>query len=129
MLYLATHAEERVSTREVAEFYGISLDHVAKVVPQLASHGFVRAERGRTGGISLGRPPEQITVGDVVELFEGPVALLECVRAENVCVIQPHCRLRTVLTNAGARLIQDLKAVTLADLTARPTTVRELLQL
>jgi Rrf2 family nitric oxide-sensitive transcriptional repressor len=116
LLLLATRPEESVSAREVAEFYSISADHVAKVAQHLAHAGLVRAGRGRGGGLRLGRPPEAITVGEVVELFEGPVALLECVSRKGVCVIQPGCRLRRVLAAAGQRLMEDLRAVTLAEL-------------
>lgn len=118
LLYLSMHPGQQVSTREIADFHGISGDHVSKVVQQLAHAGLVRAERGRHGGLRLGRLPEQISVGEVIELFEGPVALLECVRTRDVCVIQPNCRLRRVLDRAGTRLIMELKQVTLADLTA-----------
>jgi len=55
-------------------------------------------------------------VGEVVELFEGPVSLLECVGSSGVCVIQPGCRLRNVLKRAGDRLASELRAVTLAEL-------------
>jgi Rrf2 family nitric oxide-sensitive transcriptional repressor len=122
LLYLARQPEAQSSTREVAEFYGISLDHVSKVVQHLSHAGMVRAGRGRGGGIRLGRSPERISVGEVVELFEGPVALLECVTSEGVCVIQPGCRLRSVLDEAGAELMRKLKQVTLADLTAPPAS-------
>ena len=116
LLYLGMRPESQVSTRDVAEFYGISADHVSKVVQHLAHAGFVRSGRGRTGGIRLGRPAVEITVGTVVELFEGPVSLLECVSTEGVCVIQPGCRLKAVLARAGAQLMQELNQVTLADL-------------
>jgi Rrf2 family transcriptional regulator, nitric oxide-sensitive transcriptional repressor len=116
LLYLASRGSEQASCREVAAFYGISGDHVAKVVQHLAHAGMVRAGRGRGGGLRLGRATERISVGEVVELFEGPVALLECVTREGVCRIQPGCRLRHVLDAAGSRLIQELKGVTLADL-------------
>lgn len=116
LLYLAREAEAHASCREVAEFYGISGDHVSKVVQHLAHAGLVRAGRGRGGGLRLGRAPERITVGEVVELFEGPVSLLECVSREGVCRIQPGCRLRALLEGAGARLMAELKSVTLADL-------------
>jgi len=116
LLLLATRPEESVSVREVAEFYGISADHVAKVAQHLVHAGFVRAGRGRGGGLRLGRPTGEVTVGAVIELFEGPVALLECVTREGVCVIQPGCRLRRVLEDAGSRLMRELHGVTLADL-------------
>ncbi|HEU4751499.1 MAG TPA: Rrf2 family transcriptional regulator [Armatimonadota bacterium] len=116
LLYVASRPEGWVSTRAVAEFYGISHDHVAKVAQTLTHAGYLRAGRGRTGGVQLARTPEEISVGDVVELFEGPVALLDCVTRQEVCVIQPGCRLRRLLEDAGARLIRELKAVSLAEL-------------
>lgn len=118
LLFLAARPGEQVTTREISEFHGISLDHVSKVVQTLAHAGYVRSERGRSGGLRLARRQEEITVGEVVEMFEGPVALLECVTSPGVCVIQRGCRLRRVLDRAGARLIRELRQVTLADLAA-----------
>lgn len=123
LLYLAGNPERQSSCREVAEFYAISGDHISKVVQHLAHAGMVRAGRGRGGGLRLGRPAERITVGEVVELFEGPVALLECVSHEGVCRIQPGCRLRALLDDAGARLMAELRAVTLADLSGPPSAL------
>lgn len=120
LLYVASHPDQRVSTRQVVEFYDISGDHVRKVVQHLVHAGYLRAGRGRTGGLRLGRPAAEITVGGVVELFEGPVVLLECVTTQGVCVIQPGCRLRRLLDHAGAQLVDTLNEVTLADLVAQP---------
>ena len=119
LLLLASRPGETVTTADVAAFYRISADHVGKVVAQLAHAGYLHAGRGRRGGLRLVTPPERISVGEVVELFEGRVALLECVDTEDVCVIQPTCRLRHLLSDAGRRLVEELNRVTLADLIAR----------
>jgi Rrf2 family nitric oxide-sensitive transcriptional repressor len=116
LLYLASQPERQVSTREVVQFHGISADHLTKVVQHLAHAGYVRTGRGRTGGLRLGRPAAQIRVGEVVELFEGRVSLLDCVRTAGVCVIQPGCQLRRLLDQAGAQLVETLNGVTLAEL-------------
>ncbi|MFN3651676.1 MAG: RrF2 family transcriptional regulator [Armatimonadota bacterium] len=116
LLFLASRPGGHCSTREVAEFYEISADHVSKVVQTLARAGVVRAERGRGGGIRLARKPADVTVGEIVELFEGPVALLACVNTDDVCTIQPSCRLRLILDDAGRQLILRLRQVTLSDL-------------
>lgn len=120
LLYLGARPDRQVSSREVVQFYGISADHLSKVVQHLSHAGYVRTGRGRSGGLQLGKPAAEITVGKIVELFEGPVALLECVTTENVCVVQPGCRLRRLLDEAGAQLVATLNGVTLADLVARP---------
>jgi Rrf2 family nitric oxide-sensitive transcriptional repressor len=122
LLYLATHPNRQVSSREIVEFHSISGDHLSKVVQHLGHAGYIRAGRGRNGGLQLGRPAAEIRVGQIVELFEGPVALLDCVRTEGVCVIQPGCRLRHLLDEAGAQLVATLNGVTLAELVALPVS-------
>jgi Rrf2 family nitric oxide-sensitive transcriptional repressor len=119
LLLLATRQGQTVSTADVAAYYQISADHVGKVAAQLAHAGYLHAGRGRRGGLRLATPPERIRVGEIVELFEGRVALLECVDTEDACVIQPTCRLRHLLSNVGKQLVAELNRVTLADLIVR----------
>jgi Rrf2 family nitric oxide-sensitive transcriptional repressor len=105
----------RASVAQIAAFYSISKDHMAKVVQGLARHGYVRSIRGAGGGIELARQPEDIRVGQVIEDFEGNLHLLECVSVENVCVIQPGCKLRTVLARAEQLQLDYLNSVRLSD--------------
>ena len=114
LMYLAVRGE-RVKIAEVADFYGISAAHVARVVNQLSRLGFVRSTRGTGGGIELGRRPEQIRIGEVVIAFEGNLHLLDCVGTENVCAIQHFCKLLGVLAEAERIQIEYLNSVTLAD--------------
>lgn len=106
----------RASIAQVAEFFGISKDHVAKAVQQLARLGYVRSVRGIGGGIELGRPADKITVGEIVLAFEGNMHLLDCVATENVCVIQPACKLRHVLAEAERIQAEYLHSVRLCDI-------------
>src|SRR5689334_21729745 len=87
LLYLASYPD-RATVRQVAEFYSISPDHVAKAVNQLARLGYVRSVRGAGGGIELGRPADQVRLGQVILAFEGNMHLLECVGREGMCVIE-----------------------------------------
>jgi Rrf2 family nitric oxide-sensitive transcriptional repressor len=117
LMYLASKkAGKRGNIADVAGFFDISEAHVAKVVNQLARLGFVRSVRGVGGGIELGRDPSQIRLGEVILAFEGNLHLLECVGTDNVCVIQDHCKLRTVLAKAERLQFEYLKGVRLADL-------------
>jgi Rrf2 family nitric oxide-sensitive transcriptional repressor len=114
LMYLAGR-KQRASVAEVAAFYAISKDHMAKVVQSLARHGYVRSIRGAGGGIEIARRPEEIRIGDVIREFEGNLHLLECVGVENVCVIQPGCKLRKVLAEAERLQVEYLNGVRLSD--------------
>jgi len=114
LMFLASRPG-RSTVAAVAEFYQISSPHVAKVVNQLARLGYVRSIRGIGGGIELGRPADEIRIGDIVEAFEGNLHLLECVGRDNVCTIQPNCKLRRVLAHAELLQVNYLKEVRLSD--------------
>jgi Rrf2 family nitric oxide-sensitive transcriptional repressor len=115
LIYLAGKAG-RASAAEVAEYFHISKDHVAKVVQSLARLGYVRSRRGAGGGIDLAHDPEEIRVGQVILDMEQNMHLLECVGTDNVCTIQPGCKLRTVLARAERLQIEYLKSVRLSDI-------------
>jgi len=114
LMYLASR-DERATVSDVATLFDISSNHVAKVVNQLSRFGYIRSVRGLGGGIELARPLEEIRLGEVVERFEGNLHLLECVGTENVCVIQPFCKLKGVLAEAERIQLDYLNSVTLAD--------------
>lgn len=115
LMYLAGQ-NDRCTITDISEFFAISKDHLAKVVQSLARQGFVRSIRGVGGGLELARAPEEITIGEVVQGLEGNMHLLDCVAAgQQVCVIQPGCRLRKVLAEAERIQLEYLNGVRLAD--------------
>ncbi|MEX2185282.1 MAG: Rrf2 family transcriptional regulator [Pirellulales bacterium] len=114
LIFLAGRAD-RAHIADVAAFFAISKDHVAKVVQQLVRLGYVRSIRGVGGGIELARSAESITVGEVILALEGNMHLLDCVAVENVCVIQPACKLRHVLAEAERIQTDYLRGVCLSD--------------
>ena len=114
LMYLASDAD-RTTIAEVAGFFRIPAPNVAKVVNQLARLGYVRSVRGIGGGIELAVAAEEITIGEIVEMFEGSLHLLECVGTDNVCVIQDYCKLRNVLARAEQVQVDYLKGVRLCD--------------
>jgi len=117
LIYLALHGR-RASIGQIAGFFGISKDHLAKVAQRLSQELLVRSIRGVGGGLELARDAEDIRIGQVIERFEGGMHFLDCAVMEDVCVIQPGCRLRDVLIEAE-RLQRDyLNSVTLADIVA-----------
>lgn len=114
LMYLATIGT-RSTAAHVADLYGVSQHHMAKVVNQLTRLGYVRSIRGIGGGIELAKQPEEILLGKVVEAFEGSMHLLDCVATDDVCAIQSFCKLKGVLAEAERVQLEYLNSVTLAD--------------
>lgn len=114
LIYLAGKPG-RTSAGQIAEFYQISRDHLAKVIQSLVRTGYIRSIRGIGGGIELRQKPHSIRVGQVIVDFEGNMNLLECVSAENICVIQRGCALRKVLAKAETIQMEYLMSVKLSD--------------
>jgi Rrf2 family nitric oxide-sensitive transcriptional repressor len=116
LMYLDLNAERRVTIRDVAEAYGISRNHLMKVVNKLTRAGLVDASRGVNGGLALARPAAEITVGEVVRSTEDDLALVECFREDNQCVITPECELKRVFGRARAAFLAALDEETISDL-------------
>ena len=115
LMYLSGY-ERRATVGQIAEFFGISKDHLAKVAQALTRLELIRTVRGIGGGIELAVSPEEIRIGDVIEGLEGTTQLLECVTARTqICAIQPGCRLRHVLAEADRIQMDYLRSVRLAD--------------
>ena len=115
LMYLVGH-NRRSTVSEISEFYGISRDHVAKVVQRLSRLQYVRSMRGVGGGVELARKPESIMIGEVIQDIEGNMHLLDCVGSEDsICVIQPGCKLRGVLAEAERLQTEYLNGVSICD--------------
>jgi Rrf2 family transcriptional regulator, nitric oxide-sensitive transcriptional repressor len=120
LMYAAAQEDRLITIERTAAVYGISRAHLMKVANQLTRAGFLKAVRGRTGGLALARPPGEIRLGDVVRATEPDFALVECFAVDNRCVITPRCRLRRALSEALGAFLTTLDQYTLADLILRP---------
>ncbi|MEM7301094.1 MAG: Rrf2 family transcriptional regulator [Pseudomonadota bacterium] len=88
---------------------GLVKSHVMKIVAKLAKAGLIETTRGRTGGISLGRPAREISVGAVVRLIEPDFAIVECMRdGADKCTFLPDCRLRGTMARAKLSFLKTL---------------------
>jgi len=120
LLYAAARDGQLITIEETSKVYGISRTDLMKVANQLTRAGFLRAVRGRSGGLRLAKTPGQIRLGDVLRTTEPDFALVECFRSDNRCLITPRCRLRGALKEALAAFVGTLDRYTLADLLLRP---------
>ncbi len=116
LMRLAGEPARSFATNEIAAEFGISRNHLAKVVRDLAGFGFIATQRGAGGGFTLARPAETITLGEVVRALEGPHSLVECFRDDGgACVLTPRCRLKSKLAAAREAFMRELDGTTLAE--------------
>jgi len=120
LIYLALAQDRRTTIDEIADAYGISRNHLMKVVHNLAKAGRIETTRGRSGGMVLAARPETINIGQIVRHCEGSTTLVECFGPDNTCCIAPACTLRMALAEAQEAFFAVLDQYTLADL-ARPS--------
>lgn len=112
LIYLALRPDRLCAISEIARAYGVSQNHLTKVMHDLGRSGYVESERGRFGGARLARPAAQIGVGDVVRRAERGFDLVEC----DLCVIAPACGLSPAIGEALAAFMAVLDGYTLEDL-------------
>lgn len=119
LIYVGMHPDRNSSIEEVSDAFRISRNHLLKVVHTLGRLGFLTTLRGRSGGLRLGMPAEDIRLGDVVRATEPGFELLECFEpTRDQCVITSQCRLKGVLHRALRSFLHELDQHTLKDLLA-----------
>jgi Rrf2 family nitric oxide-sensitive transcriptional repressor len=117
MAYLA-QAEARCTISEIAEYFGVSRNHLVKVVHNLSSHGLIRSARGKGGGIQLARPANEVSLGDVVRVTEPNFDLVECFNADkDCCVVSRQCGIKNPLYEAHRAFMAILDKSMLSDAT------------
>lgn len=115
VLYLAMQPEDKVTLlHEIAESQAIPENYLAKIFQDLAKGGLVRSHRGARGGFSLARAPSEITLLDVIEALQGPLALAPCLDARQGCSCHSTCATSRALCEVQSQMVQMLGAQTLA---------------
>lgn len=128
LLYLGLNPKRMATITDIASSYGISRNHLVKVVHNLALQGFLNTTRGRGGGITLARPPAEINVGDVVRHTEMNFHLVECFDKEhNTCPITAACFLKGALYEAQRAFVNVLDRYTLAEVIDNKDWLRKVL--
>jgi len=128
LIALAVSPERRHTVTGISAAYGISRNHLVKVVARLADLGYVETTRGKGGGMRLARRPEEIRVGQVVRELESGLGVVECLGDDGAgCVISPVCRLKGLFEDATQAFLAALDGHTLAELVKRRSSVARLL--
>ena len=120
LMYAASAGGRLITIEETARAFKVSKTHLNKVANTLTRGGYLKAIRGRSGGLVLGLQPEMIRIGDVVRLTEPDFALVECFASGNQCVLTRCCKLSGMFGEAMASFQSTLDRYTLADVTLKP---------
>ncbi len=113
VMYLAKLGPDRkAATSQIAQEQQIPPSFLAKIVSQLSVAGLLQTSRGARGGVSLARPPEEISFLEVVEAIDGPILINECVIDSGSCTFGETCALRPVFCEAQAELVARLENTT-----------------
>jgi FeS assembly SUF system regulator len=109
-------AGERLSATELSAETGVPLPTAQKLMGQLAASGLLSSVRGAGGGFTLARPAEQISLSDIVEAVEGPIAMTACTEGRTDCALDAHCRVKPHMGVVGNAVRGALGAVSLTSL-------------
>lgn len=128
LMFCAVNPGRTVRKTEVASACNASENHLAQVIHLLAQKKFLHTVRGRSGGLMLGRPPEDISVGSVFREFEAVLPFTECFAGDEcTCPLVSCCRLKGVLADALRAFYAELDRVSLADLVRENRSLETLL--
>jgi FeS assembly SUF system regulator len=116
MTCLAAQPDDVLSTAQIAEGTRLELPTVSKLLKLLGHAGLVESVRGVNGGYRLARPAAEISLAQIVEAMEGPLAVTECNVAVGQCEREAHCSVRDNWQGINSAVDGALRAVSLADM-------------
>lgn len=113
-------AGERLSATELAADTGVPLPTAQKLMGQLAGAGLLSSARGAGGGFALARPADAISLAEIIEAIEGPIAMTQCSGSDEAsdCALDAHCRVKPHMGVVSTAVRGALGAVSLQQLCA-----------
>lgn len=117
LMYCEVNRGHLVTKTEIARCCNASENHLAQVINQLGQLGYLHTQRGRNGGLELGKPAGEIVIGEVFRQLESHVPLTECFAdVDNTCPLVDACRLRIAIQDAAEAFYAHLDTMTLEQL-------------
>ncbi|NMB02410.1 MAG: Rrf2 family transcriptional regulator [Firmicutes bacterium] len=116
LVELAKHPGEYISSKVIATRQEIPVNFLPQIIATLGAQGWVLGVRGPGGGVRLEVDPSSITIKDVVELIEGPIAITKCLAEDLHCSREGNCPLHPVWREAQEAFVEVLGKRTIADL-------------
>lgn len=128
LMFAGSKPETLATIDDISDSYGISKNHIMKVVHRLGQLEYLTTVRGKGGGMRLAQPPGSINLGRLVRETEEDLAIAECFQsATNECVVAPACALKNALKEGLDAFLEVLDGYTLDDLLEPQERLRSLL--
>ena len=125
MLDMAEHYNEGpIQLGDIAKRQDVSVKYLEQIIIPLKKAHYIESVRGPKGGHILTKPPDEITVGEIVAILEAGISLVECVEDPTVCERAARCPTRLLWKEVSEAMFERLQAVTLADLVERGKTMK-----
>lgn len=118
LVYLAKKDKKICSLKEMSNKEGIPFDYLEKIISRLIKSGFIESKKGVSGGYLLKKRPKQIKIGDVINILEGNLSLVSCMRGRDkkICPREKQCLTKGLWQKIQDAITNTLKKITLADL-------------
>ena len=117
LMDLALHESEKPRLiRDIAKSQQISEKYISRLVIALRKGGMIRSIRGVNGGFYLARKPEEITLLDVIEVMEGQLSIVDCVKSPKRCAMHENCAPREIWCKLNDEIRDLMRQTTLADI-------------
>jgi FeS assembly SUF system regulator len=116
MTYISQHTDKVHSAHDIADHVRVALPTVSKILKILARQDLLVSERGAKGGYRLARPAKQISIAEIIDAMEGPVALTECSSMPGLCEQESSCSIRGNWQRINQAVRGALEQVSLAEM-------------
>lgn len=130
LIYLGINDDRLCTSSEISEFYGISRNHLAKIIHQLSSLNLIESFKGASGGIKLALAPKEINLGKLIRKTEPDFNIVECFNTNgNTCRISPICKLKSIFNESTNAFLKNLDKYSLKDILKNKSDLKKLIQL
>jgi Rrf2 family protein len=120
MLQIASHyGEGPIDLREISKKEDISLKYLEQVIIPLRTAGLVKSIRGSKGGYTLTKPPSEISLNDLMEVLNGPIDLVECLKDPKGCSRSPSCVTRDIWKETSEAIHKVFRSITFEEMVNR----------
>lgn len=121
--YIAGQPRGEICTaRQTAEWSGLPLPTVSKILRSLARSKILASHRGVSGGYSLERAPDEISIAEVIRALQGPISMVQCGSQPGACEQEQVCPTRVNWTRISREVERALDSVPISDMVGRPTS-------